>query len=208
VAVRHPLFARLYVPLSRLMERELGRHRRALLAGLEGRVVEIGAGNGLNFRHYPATVDEVVALEPEPHLRTKAEDAARSAPVSVTVSDAMAEQLPLEDGSFDAAVSCLVLCSVSDPARALSELRRLVRSGGELRFLEHMRSEHERSARMQQRLDRWRIWPAVGGGCHCSRDTLASIRAAGFTVEELHSFDLGGSWVPTNPHVLGTARAA
>ena len=104
-AVRHPLFARCFVRLSRLMEREAGAHRRQMLAGATGRVLEIGAGNGMNFRHYPPTVNAVVALEPEPYLRARAQEAARDAPVPVTVRDAVADELPFEDEHFDTAVS-------------------------------------------------------------------------------------------------------
>lgn len=188
------------------MERDLSARRDELLAGLSGRVVEIGAGNGMNFRHYPATVAEVLAFEPEPYLRGKAQEVARSAPVDVTVSDATADPLPLEAESCDAAVASLVLCTVPDPAGALAELRRVLRAGGELRFLEHVRSADARKARVQRALDRSGVWPLVGGGCHCSRDTPAAIEAAGFRIERIRGVDLGPSWVVTNPHVLGVAR--
>jgi ubiquinone/menaquinone biosynthesis C-methylase UbiE len=204
--VRHPIFARFYDRLSRLMEREVGQHRQELLADLTGRVVEIGAGNGMNFQHYPPTVEEVVALEPEAYLRDKAEEAARGAPVKVSVRDGAADPLPLEDDSFDAAIASLVLCTVPEPAKALAELRRVLKPGGELRFLEHVRSERPRKARLQERLDRSGIWPRVGGGCHCARNTVAAIEAAGFHVERRRSLDFGPSWVITNPHVLGAAR--
>ena len=207
-SVRHPIFARFFDRLSRLMEREVGEHRQELLAGLSGRVVEIGAGNGMNFRHYPDTVDEVVALEPEAYLRAKADAAARDAAVPVNVRGGLADPLPLEDAGFDAAIACLVLCTVPDPGRALAELLRVLKPGGELRFLEHVRSERPRKARLQERLDHSGIWPRVGGGCHCARDTVGAIEAAGFRVERLRSLDFGPSWIITNPHVLGVSRAA
>jgi SAM-dependent methyltransferase len=203
--VRHPIFARVLDRLARLEEREIGQHRDELVAGLSGRVVEIGAGNGMNFAHYPSTVEEVVALEPEPYLRGKAQEAAGRATVRVTVRDGLADRLPLEDATVDAAVASLVLCTVPDPARALAELRRVLRPGGELRFFEHVRSDRPRKARIEQRLDSSGVWPHIGGGCHCARDTLAAIQAAGFRIERMRSLDVGPSWLHTNPHVLGMA---
>jgi ubiquinone/menaquinone biosynthesis C-methylase UbiE len=204
--VRHPIFARFFDKLSGLMEREAGEYRDELLAGLSGRVVEIGAGNGMNFPHYPGSVEEIVALEPEAYLRQKAAAAASRAPVRVTVGDGVADSLPFEDGAFDAAVASLVLCTVPDPEKALGELRRVLKPGGELRFMEHVRSESPRKARIQSRLDDSGIWPRLGGGCHCSRDTVGAIEAAGFEVDRVRSFDLGPGWAHTNPHVIGVAR--
>jgi ubiquinone/menaquinone biosynthesis C-methylase UbiE len=149
---------------ERLADRAIGRHgldedqreriqvdRRAqLLEGLTGRVLEIGAGNGLNFRHYPASVEEVVAVEPERHLRGLAVDAASDSAVPVAVVDALAEQLLYADASFDAAVASLTLCSIADVERALAELHRVVRPYGELRFFEHVASPR-RAARALQR---------------------------------------------------------
>jgi SAM-dependent methyltransferase len=180
-------------------------HRRELLAGLNGRVLELGAGNGLNFPHYPATVTEVVAVEPEDYLRERARHAAAGAPVTVTAVDAVADQLPFDDASFDAAVASLVLCSVPDQATALAELHRVVRAGGELRFYEHVRPNNPRTAAVWQRLDDWNIWPRLAGGCHAARDTEAAIRAAGFTVEQCRRFPFKGGPI-TAPHILGLAR--
>lgn len=205
-AVSHPIFARVFHWLSPSLEREAGRYRAQLLAGLAGRVVEVGAGNGANFKHYPATVREVVALEPEAYLRRRATAAARDAPVPVSVRDGVADLLPLDDASVDAAVASLVLCSVHDPARALAELRRVLTAGGELRFVEHVRSNDPRKARLQGRLDGSGVWPRLAGGCHCSRDTVGAIEAAGFEIERVRSFDLGPPWMHTNPHAIGVAR--
>jgi ubiquinone/menaquinone biosynthesis C-methylase UbiE len=202
---RHPIFARAWTALSHAAEGELRPLRAELVAGLHGRVLEVGAGNGLNFVHYPPTVREVVAVEPEPFLRLRAQAAARDAPVPVNVMDARAEQLPLEDGSIDAAVCCLVLCSVTDQRQALSELRRVLRPGGELRILEHVRSGDPRAARRQQRLDSSGIWPLLGGGCHCSRTTVDTVRAAGFSIENRREESFPPGWSPVNPIVLATA---
>jgi ubiquinone/menaquinone biosynthesis C-methylase UbiE len=201
--IRHPAFARFFDRLSRWVD-DVGPHRDELLAGLTGRVLEIGAGNGIGFSHYPSTVTEVVAIEPEPYMRAKAEQAAAMAPVPVSVQAGTAEELELPDGSFDAAVASLVLCSVRDPSTALREIRRVLRAGGELRFLEHVRAP-TRKARVQAIADRSRIWPGLFGGCHCSRDTAAAIEAAGFRINQVESFDIGPSVILTNPHVLGRA---
>jgi ubiquinone/menaquinone biosynthesis C-methylase UbiE len=205
--VHHPLFARFFNRLSRVMEREVGRHRDELLADLSGRVVEIGAGNGMNFSHYPSSVEEVVAIEPEPYLRARAEQAAAFAPVPVTVRSGVAEQLDLADSSFDAAVACLVLCTVHDEAVVLAELRRALKPGAELRFFEHVRSPSPGKARVQALADGSGIWPRLGGGCHCSRQVVEAITTAGFRVERIRSLDVGASWMITNPHVLGCAVA-
>jgi ubiquinone/menaquinone biosynthesis C-methylase UbiE len=203
--VKHPLFARFFDRLSRVMEKEVGEWRDQLLAGLSGRVVEVGAGNGINFAHYPDTVEEVIALEPEPYLRARAEAASKAAPMRVTVQAGVADALPLPDASVDAAVASLMLCTVPDQGRALAELRRVLRPGGELRFLEHVRSGAPAKARFQAAADRSRIWPLIGGGCHSSRDTLGAIRGAGFEVVQVRDLDLGPSWSITNPHLLGRA---
>lgn len=205
--VNHPIFARVWARATPGLERELGPLRRELMGGLEGRVLEIGAGNGMNFGHYPSSVEEVVALEPEPYLRAKAQAAAGEVAVRVVVRDGNAAELPPDLGGFDAAVACLVLCSVPDQAAALAQLRRVLRPGGELRFLEHVLGTSPRKARVQRALDRSGAWPRMAGGCHCARDTVAAIEAAGFAIEQVREPDAGAAWLHTNPHVLGTARA-
>jgi SAM-dependent methyltransferase len=205
-AVRHPIFARLYARLSPGVERKGGaEHRAELLAGTAGRVLEVGAGNGLNFAHYPPTVTEVVAVEPEPYLRERAAEAAAGAPVPVRVVEGVADAVPAEDGSFDAAVASLVLCSVPDQAAALAEIRRVLRSGGELRFYEHVVSNTPRMARLQRRADDWGIWPRFSGGCHASRDTVAAIEAAGFDIERVRRFPFAAGPMSL-AHVIGLAR--
>ena len=159
-----------------------------MLDGLSGRVVEVGAGNGLNFPHYPASVDEVVAVEPEAYLRERAEGAARTAPVPIQVTGGLAGALPLEDTSFDAAVVSGVLCSVPDQEAALADLRRVLRPGGELRFYEHVRARGSFRARSQDAADL--VWPRLMGGCHPNRDTLAAIERAGFRVERCRGLQL------------------
>lgn len=207
--VHHPLFARFYARVSVTADARggLGALREELLSGLTGRVIEIGAGNGLNFAHYPPGVTEVVAVEPEPRLRRLAEEAARRAAVPVTVRPGTAEALPAEDGDFDAAVASLVLCTVRSVPQALAEVRRVLRPGGELRFFEHVAAGTPGLARVQRGLDRT-VWPLLFGGCHTARDPLAAIGAAGFALGPYRSFDLPGNGprLPTSPCVLGTAR--
>ncbi len=208
-AVHHPLFARLWSVLSRHEPAEIRRHRDELLAGLSGRVLELGAGSGTNFAHYPATVDEVVAVEPEPYLREQARAAAVAAQPRITVIDGDADHLPAGDESFDAAVACLVLCTVPDQASALAELHRVLRPDGELRFYEHVLSERPRVARSQRVVDRV-FWPRAFGGCHTARDTPAAIARAGFALEDERRMWVGTVAVayPVATQVLGRARRA
>ncbi|HWD73712.1 MAG TPA: class I SAM-dependent methyltransferase [Solirubrobacteraceae bacterium] len=206
-SVHHPVFARLWSLLSRHEPQEVQRHRRELLQGLTGRVLELGPGAGSNFPHYPATVEEVVAVEPEPHMREQARAAAKRAGVRIEVVDGVADELPVPDASFDGAVASLVLCSVPDQPRALAELRRVLRAGGELRFYEHVLSDRPGLARVQRMVDRL-FWPRAFGGCHAARDTPAAIAAAGFEIENRRRLWMGPAGVatPTAPHALGRAR--
>lgn len=208
-AVHHPLFARVYEWTSAHAEAAgQAAHRRELLAGLEGRVVELGAGNGLNFEHYPVTVTEVVAVEPEAYLRARAAVAAQQAPVPVRVVDGLGGELAFEDASFDAAVASLVLCTVPDVDGTLADLRRVVRPGGQLRFYEHVLAREPRYAAFQRGVTRSGTWPLVAGGCHADRDTAAAIEGAGFTIEECRRFRFRPSLLvaPAAPRILGVAR--
>lgn len=185
-------------------------HRRRLVAGLHGRVVEVGAGNGLNFAHYPRTVTEVVAIEPEPTLREFAYDAAQRAPVPVTVKPGLADDLPFADGELDAAVVSLVLCSVPDQPAALAEIHRVLKPGGELRFYEHVVPLKGPKRALLQLADRSGVWPKLAAGCHPARDTGAAIAAAGFTIEacERIAFSAAPPLEPKIPYLLGRARSA
>ena len=207
--VRHPCFARCYARVSLRMEPEVGPHRSRLLAGLRGRVIEVGAGNGLNFGHYPPQVESVYAVEPEPRLRSLATERAGGEAAAVEVVDGVADRLPADDESFDAAVVSLVLCSVPDQATALAEVRRVLRPGGELRFFEHVRADTAGMRRVQRALDAT-IYPWLVGGCHLSRDTATAIRRAGFTIESIESLRVPDTRMslPSTAHIIGVARRA
>jgi len=205
-AVSRPVFSRVYPRMSGAAEKAgLSGYRTRLLAGLTGEVVEIGAGHGVNFAHYPGTVTRVLAVEPEARLREAAEAAARDAPVPVEVVDGLAGRLPASDHSFDAAVCSLVLCSIPDPHAALREARRVLRPGGELRFLEHVRAPTPGLIRAQRVLDAT-VWPLLFGGCHTGRDTEAAVVGAGFTVDRVERFLFPRAKTPASFHVLGVAR--
>lgn len=169
------LSALLYDPVLALGERRgMAAHRATLLRGLRGRVLEVGAGTGLNLPHYPADVDLVLT---EPDAAMAAQLRRRSA---ASVIPACAEALPFEDDSFDAVVSTMVLCTVDDPAAAMAEVRRVLRPDGRLVFIEHVRSGSDRLAGWQDRLAR--PWRRVAAGCRCNQPTLDLLRGAGLAV--------------------------
>ncbi len=206
--VHHPLFARCYARISVSAETRMGMAgvRERLLAGLSGRVIEIGAGNGLNFAHYPGAVSEVVAIEPERVLRQLAVESALHSEVPVDVVPGAAEALPVKSEAFDAAVVSLVLCSVRDVPRALGEIRRVLRPGGEVRFLEHGRGGGRAMTLTQRALDRT-LWPPLSGGCHVARDPVGALRDAGFELGPYRQVLMPekGPRLPTSYCVLGTA---
>lgn len=190
--VHHPVFARIYARLASSAEGAgAAEHRNELLSELHARIGEIGAGPGTNFVHYPSEVREVLAFEPEPYLRCRAAVARSNVPLRVVGASASA--LPIADRSFDAVVFSLVLCSMPSPAAALAEAARVLVKSGELRLYEHVRAADLGAAHSQVQIDR--IWRHLAGGCHCNRDTVSAIAAAGFTVVEIRSstFGLAGS---------------
>lgn len=205
--VHHPVFARLYPRVDATLAGLGGTDNRAeLLRGATGRLLEIGAGHGVNFAYYPRTVTRAIAIEPEPRLRELARQAALRAPVPVEVHAGRAESLrQIEDGSIDVAVTSLVLCSVSSPREVLRELYRVIRPGGELRFYEHIRGTSRGKIRVQRAADL--IWPHVAGGCHVSRPTDRWIEDAGFRIQhERHfRFPEAARANPASPHVIGIA---
>ncbi len=203
---QHPRFASAYARTSlEADERGATEHRRRLLAGVRGVVVEVGAGNGRNFPLYPVTVRRVVAVEPDDTLRGMAEAAARTAPVPVEVVAGDADHLPVPDTAADVVVVSLVLCSVPDQASALAEIARVLRAGGELRYYEHVRSSRRWVGVVEDLVAP--VWALAAAGCHPNRRTSEALRAAGFAVEQEERFrfrPLRGS--PPSDHVLGVAR--
>lgn len=206
-AGRHPIFARTFPAMSRALEDGgMADRRKPLLASLTGEVIEIGAGSGANFGHYPATVSRVLAIEPEPRLRAIATAEAEAVPVPIEVTGGTAGALPAADASQDAAVVSFVLCTVPDQDAALAEIRRVLRPGGRLCFLEHVRADTAGLVRAQRVLEAT-IWPHLFGGCHLSYDTAAAIQRAGFTISRLEKFLFPGTRTPVSFHIAGYATA-
>ncbi len=198
----HRLFAALYDRMGRAAERGwLGERRAALLSGARGEVLEIGGGTGANLPHY-RDVERVTIAEPDPFMRAKLWPKLENAHVAVEVSDAGAEALPFADDSFDVVVATLVLCTVPDQGAALQEIRRVLRPGGRLLFIEHVRGEG-RLARWQDRVEP--LWRRLAAGCHPNRDTVASIEAAGFYIESLERVEPPVPLSGITPHVQGAA---
>jgi ubiquinone/menaquinone biosynthesis C-methylase UbiE len=205
--LQHPRFARAYArAVERMNRRGATEHRRRILAGLHGTVIEIGAGDGSAFALYPPAVTHVLALEPDDYLRSLALNRAVTAPVKVTVIPGAAERIPADDGSADAVVASLVLCSVADQAAVLAEIRRVLHPGGTLAFYEHVRSERPVLAAVEDLLTP--AWQRLAGGCHPNRDTLGAITAAGFTVRDSQRFGFAvQSLTPPVAHILGHATS-
>jgi ubiquinone/menaquinone biosynthesis C-methylase UbiE len=203
VSLRERVFAAIYDPLSARTEKKFGAElKRDLLANARGRVLEIGVGTGLSLAHYPPDV-EIVGVDPSEPMLRRARRRAGQLGRDVTLIEASAEQLPFEDGSFDTVVSLAVLCTVDDPAHALGELRRVLRSDGRLVFLEHVRSGDPRLARRQDRFER--PWGWIAGGCHPNRRTLEEIESAGFFVIDVEHEELPDIPKLVRPNVKGVA---
>jgi ubiquinone/menaquinone biosynthesis C-methylase UbiE len=183
----------------------LAEWRAELLAGVAGDVLEVGAGTGANLRHYPTTVRRLVVAEPEPHMRKRLARRLAEAGRAVELSEADVMALPFADASFDVVVCTLVLCSVPDPARALAEIRRVLRPGGRLVFLEHVAAD-ERPDRLawQRRLEP--LWRHVAGNCHVTRRTGALIRDAGFVVDDERRQSVRKALPIVRPSVRGVAH--
>jgi SAM-dependent methyltransferase len=205
---RNSSFGRYFARVGPRMDaRGAAAHRRRLVEAAHGAVIEIGAGYGATFPFYPSAVTSVLALEPDPVLRTLALAEAIKAAVPITVQDGVAESLPAADDSVDVVVSSLVLCSVAGQSAVLAEALRVLRPGGLQLFYEHVRSAHRVLAAAEDLLTP--LWSRVAGGCHPNRDTATEIAAAGLILQEVERF--GFSALPGNPrvaHILGAAAKA
>jgi len=155
--------------------------RKVLLAQARGRVLELGAGTGLNVAHYPDELDELVLLEPDAAMRQRLASRLRRVGRHAVVVDADAERLPFADASFDTVACTLVLCTVPAPDKALAEIGRVLRPGGRLLFIEHVRAESPTLAHAQDRL--LEPWRRFACGCRCNRATVELMRACGFQVD-------------------------
>ena len=201
----HRFFAAGYDRMTSPAEREfLGPRRERLLGGLTGEVLDVGAGTGANLP-YLRRASRVAAAEPDPAMRRRLVAKTAAAEVPVDVDDSPAEALPYADASFDAVVFTVVLCTVTDPDRALAEARRVRRSGGRLIVLEHVRGDG-RLARWQDRITP--LWTRLAAGCHPGRDTRTAVERAGFSFVEVEEFQPMPHWMPVSPWLHGVAEMA
>lgn len=200
--VDNPFFARMWIAMSSRERPFMKRLRQENLAGLSGRVLEIGAGTGTNFEFYPNTVTEVVAVEPEQRLAVRARQAAAKAPVPTTVRTETVEHFDTGE-LFDAVVCSLVLCSVAEPEDVLRQMYLRLKPGGELRYFEHVASAGLRG-RVQNFFDAT-FWPRLSGNCHAHRHTEQSIAGAGFIVTEARRLLMLPGWVPMAEAAIGRA---
>lgn len=179
--------------------------RRELLAGARGRVLELGAGTGLNLKLYPHEgLDGLTVTEPDPHMYKQLRKRAGEACPGADLVQAGAEALPFDDDSYDTAVVTLVLCTVPDQPAALQEISRVLKPGGQLLFLEHVRAGDQGLARWQDRLEK--PWRFIGDGCHCNRDTESGLKAAGFELSGVEHPELPKAPPIVRPMAKGTAR--
>ena len=205
----HPIFAALYNAIFAGLEKAgLAEKRRELLARASGATLELGAGTGHNLEHYPATLGRLVLTEPDPHMakRLRAQ-VAESGRANVEVVEAGAESLPFGDGEFDTVIATLVFCTIPDPPAALAEVARVLKPGGRMLFMEHVRARSPRRARWQDRLNP--VQSKLFGGCNLNRPTADAIEFSPLHLEELRRDRMPRTAGPlVEPMIVGVARAA
>src|SRR6476660_2459124 len=205
MSLRKKFFAATYDSFSRRSENAgLRDMRHGLIAEARGSVLEIGAGTGANLTHYNGQLESLMFTEPDPAMIRRLQAKARDEAPLAKILRAPAEDLPFEDASFDTVVSTLVLCGVEDQARSVREIRRVLKPGGRLLFIEHVRSDDPRVAKMQDRMNPVNRFTVC---CDCNRPTLDTIRSTGFEVTELEQTELPKSPPFTRPLMVGTATA-
>ncbi len=198
-------FAALYDPFLRVGERAgLRALREELLSRAHGRTLEIGSGTGLNLDHYPGDLDDLILLEPEAEMRSRLERRLERSGRPARLVDGCAERLPLEDGSIDTVVSTFVLCTVDAPDLALGEIMRVLRPGGQLLFIEHVRSESPTLAFWQDRLAT--PWASFAQGCRCNRATAVLIATYGLELDQVYEAAWKGMPPIVRPLVAGRAQ--
>ncbi|MFC4011268.1 class I SAM-dependent methyltransferase [Nonomuraea purpurea] len=174
--------------------------RERLVAGLAGRVLELGSGDGVKLACYPPAVEEILLVEPDPFLRAASKAVVADLPATpARLLDGELTRFPAPDASCDAVVCALILCCSGRLAETFAEIRRVLRPGGELRFYEHQRPRSHLVALLSGLVTP--LWSRAAGGCHPARDILAAMRRAGFAVESVERFAFRGF-----DHVVGVAR--
>jgi ubiquinone/menaquinone biosynthesis C-methylase UbiE len=187
-------------------EAGMRQRRHELLAQARGRVVELGAGTGLNLAHYPEGIESLTLVEPDPHMTKQLRPKLAGAGIDAEVVEAPAERLPFPDDSFETAVVTLVLCTVPDQSAVLAEIARVLEPGGQLLFLEHVRSRNPALAKLQDRLEG--PWRVLGDGCHCNRDTAAAMIASPLEMDQIAHDSLPKAPPIVRPLIRGRALAS
>jgi ubiquinone/menaquinone biosynthesis C-methylase UbiE len=180
--------------------------RREVTAGARGRVLELGAGTGLNLELYPLDVSDLTLVEPDPHMVKQLRNRVAELGSAAQVVEAPGEKLPFGNDTFDTVVVTLVLCTVPDPTATLAEIKRVLKPDGQFLFMEHVRSDSPDLAKWQDRLEK--PWRFLGDGCHCNRDTESAIKAAGFEMSDVEHPELPKAPPIVRPMATGSARLA
>jgi len=204
---KHPLIGKfnswLFAKFEDVFHEETGPMKAERMKDLEGNVVEIGPGNGINFRYYPAGV-KVIAVEPNPFMHERLKEHVEASPADITLKVDLLENLRLESGSIDAVVCTLVLCTVPDPQAVMEEVMRILKPGGKYVFIEHVAAPEGTAKRRLQNAV-FRPWKYFFEGCHTNRHTAELLQSVGFSEIQLESFDSKAMPAPVSPNIVGVA---